>query len=221
VSFLAASLVGPEGMVVGVDKAPEATALATQRATSAGLTNVHFVTADLADYQSDDTFDALIGSRILMYFSDAAVLLRRLLGFVRPRGVIAFQEFDIDSAQAQPSFPLIERAVERILQTFTRAGADTRAGLKLGQIFEDAGLPAPVMIQGARVERGADSEIYNQIAQVSRALLPLMERTGVATAAEVDVNTLAARLREEALACGATIVAPPLIGAWTRKEGVR
>ena len=47
--------------------------------------------------------------------------------------------------------------------------------------------------------------------------LALMERTGVATAAEVGVDTLAARLREEVVAADATVVPPPLIGAWTRK----
>ena len=44
-----------------------------------------------------------------------------------------------------------------------------------------------------------------------------MERTGVASAAEVGVETLAARLRDEAVALDATLAPPPLIGAWTRK----
>jgi ubiquinone/menaquinone biosynthesis C-methylase UbiE len=221
VSFLAASLVGPEGSVIGVDKAPEATALASERAAAAGLTNVHFVTKDLADYSPDDSFDALIGSRILMYFSDPAVLLRRLVSFVRPGGVIAFQEFDMWGAKSHPACPLFELSVERIRQTFARAGADPCAGLKLAQVFEEAGLVLPQMIQGARVERGPDSELYSQVAKVSRSLLPLMERTGVATAADVNVDSLADRLRAEALAAGATLVGPPLIGAWTRKVAAR
>jgi ubiquinone/menaquinone biosynthesis C-methylase UbiE len=214
ISFLAASLVGPQGRVTGVDKAPEAIARASERA--AKLTNVHFVCADLADYRPQHSFDALIGSRILMYFADPAVLLRRLAEFVRPGGVIAFHEYDLKGWKSEPPSPFFDLAIGRILQTFTRAGAELCAGLKLGQIFEDAGLPTPQMIQGARVERGAHSEVYSQVEQVSRSLLPLMERTGVATASDVDVDTLAARLRAEALAIGATIVAPPLIGAWTR-----
>jgi len=44
-----------------------------------------------------------------------------------------------------------------------------------------------------------------------------MERTGVATAAKVDIETLTARLREEVLARNATLVSPGMIGAWTRK----
>jgi hypothetical protein len=44
-----------------------------------------------------------------------------------------------------------------------------------------------------------------------------MERTGVATAAEVDIDTLAGRMRVELVANRATVVTPSLVAAWTRK----
>jgi hypothetical protein len=68
----------------------------------------------------------------------------------------------------------------------------------------------------ARVEHGPDAEGYVWIAQLTRSLLPVMEKTGVATAEEVQVETLAARLREEALEKDATLVLPPFVGAWTQ-----
>jgi hypothetical protein len=43
-----------------------------------------------------------------------------------------------------------------------------------------------------------------------------MERLGVATAVEVDIDTLADRLRVEAEAGHGTITLPPLAGAWAR-----
>jgi hypothetical protein len=46
-----------------------------------------------------------------------------------------------------------------------------------------------------------------------------MERTGIATAVEVEVDTLADRLRQEAVASNATWVSPAFIGAWARKTG--
>jgi hypothetical protein len=42
-----------------------------------------------------------------------------------------------------------------------------------------------------------------------------MEKTGVATREQVMVDTLAARIREEALMKKAVLVLPPFIGAWT------
>ena len=69
----------------------------------------------------------------------------------------------------------------------------------------------------ARVEHGPDAQGYAWLAQLTRSLLPVMEKTGVATAEQVQVDTLAARLRDEALEKDATLVLPPFVGAWTRK----
>jgi len=91
-------------------------------------------------------------------------------------------------------------------------------GLKLARVFQEAGLPRPQMIQGARVESGPDSEAYDVVAQLTRTLLPLMERTGIATAAEVEIDLLADRMRAESVALNAVWVSPAFIGAWARKE---
>ena len=216
VSFLAARFVGPEGVVIGVDKSAEAIQLASQRAAAAGLTNVRFLTQDLSELTLDEPVDALIGRLVLMYFADPAVLLRRLSQFIRPGGLIVCHELDSTAAKSLPRCELFETSVSRINQAFTRAGADVQTGLKLAQIFLEAGLPMPDMILGARVATGPDSPAYRQVTELTRTLLPLMERVGVATAAEMEIETLAGRLREEAVANRATLVAPPFIGAWAR-----
>ncbi len=223
VSFLAAKFVGPKGVVIGVDKAPEAIGYAQKQAQAAGLENVHFVTADLAQFQLDgEPVDALIGRLVLMYFPDPAAVLRRLLTFVKPGGIVAFQELDLAPSPPREimSHPICETYVTagtRLNQTFARAGIDGRTGAKLGRIFEQAGLSAPQMLAMARVERGPDSPIYAWIEQTTRSLLPLMQQTGVATADEVQVDTLAERMRQEAVEKDCTLIAPPLIAAWTRK----
>jgi hypothetical protein len=91
-------------------------------------------------------------------------------------------------------------------------------GLKLARVFQEAGLARPHLLQGARVENGPDSEAYGVITQLTRTLLPLMERTGIATAAEVGLETLADRLCTEAVTNNATWVSPAFIGAWSRKN---
>jgi len=216
VSFLAAKLVGTEGEVIGVDKSPAATALASQRAAAAGLTNVQFVTQDLTELVLDEPVDGLIGRLVLMYFADPAVLLRRLCQFVRPGGLVVFHELDATAVKSLPRCELVETTISQIIQTFTRAGVDVQTGLKLAQIFIEAGLPRPEMIQAARLGNGPDSPAYQHITEITRTLLPLMERVGVATAAEVDIDTLAERLGQEVVANNATLVAPPFIGAWAR-----
>ena len=48
------------------------------------------------------------------------------------------------------------------------------------------------------------------------SVLPLLTEFGIATAEEVDVDTYAGRLRAETLNQASLVVAPLLIGAWTR-----
>ena len=48
-----------------------------------------------------------------------------------------------------------------------------------------------------------------------RSLLPVIERAGLASAAEVGIDTLAARLREDAFANERVTFLPRGVGAWT------
>ena len=59
---------------------------------------------------------------------------------------------------------------------------------------------------------------YEAVAEVVRGLLPVMERFGVATATEVEIESLALRIRDEVLTKDGIIVAPLLIGARARHQ---
>ncbi len=216
VSFLAARLTGPDGHITGVDRAAEAVERARARAEDATLTNIRFVAGEAEHLELDAPVDAVVGRLVLMYNPDAAGLLRRLRRLLVPGGLMTFQEFDMTRTASEPTCALFEQTMDRVRETFRRVGAGVRTGLQLHQIFVTAGLPAPQMIEGARVEAGPESPAYEQVAGIVRTLLPALERTGVATAAEVDINTLAQRLRAEAVALNAVIVTPPLIAAWSR-----
>jgi ubiquinone/menaquinone biosynthesis C-methylase UbiE len=219
VMFLAARLVGPEGTVIGVDKSPEAIGVARKRAEVAGLANVQFLTQDFTELVLDEPVDALIGRLVLQYLADPALALSRLATFVKPGGVVAFQEGFLEEGRtySDPVCQIYETAFQRIIETFACIGADPRTGRRLAQIFQAADLPAPQMILHSRAERGPDSPIYDLWAQMTRTMLPLMQRTGVATAEEVGIETLASRMRAEAVALDATLIFPALIGAWTHK----
>ena len=219
VSLIAASLVGPAGSVIGIDRAPEALETATRRVRQAGLTNVRFIQHDLNNLEAlafDAPLDAVIGRMVLMYLPQPARVLRGLRRWIRKGGVVAMQEMDVHSPKAEPRCPLYEVTSARLLQTMLRAGVDTMTAMKLGQIFVQAGLPTPQMLYSARAERGRDSWAYDAVAGITRTLLPMMERFSVASAAEIDIDTLAARLREEAVGLDATLVAPPFMSAWCR-----
>ncbi len=215
VSLLAAAMVGPSGRVVGIDRSADAIALARRRAEAAGITNVAFRTGDVTELAVDRPVDALIGRLVLMYFADPADALRRLAAHVRPGGLIVFQEMHVRGGSSVPRCALWDASLRRVADAFERAGADPGLATELARVFVDAGLPRPEMILGARVDHGEPAASYAALAEITRTLLPVMERTGVATAGEVGIETLAVRLRDEAIARRATVFAPPLVGAWT------
>jgi ubiquinone/menaquinone biosynthesis C-methylase UbiE len=222
VSFLASTIVGPTGTVVGVDNSADAVSLASQRALQARLSNVRFVAGDLQNLTSvelnvAEPFDAIVGRLVLMYFADPGAVLRELLGLLRPGGVVAFHEMDASDAKSEPRCELFERTLERIRETFRRAHIDAQTGLRFPRIFRSAGLGPPHMILGARIECGPHSAIYAQLVQITRTLAPLMERTGVATADAAYLDALEDQLREEAVARNAVVISPSLVGAWGRK----
>jgi ubiquinone/menaquinone biosynthesis C-methylase UbiE len=215
VSFLAARLVGPTGSVVGVDCSREALAAARKRTASLGLRNVTFVEGDVRALSVNATFDAAVGRLVLMYVGDPVSTVRGISGHVRPGGTIVFQEMDLAGAKASPASPLADKAIFWIRETLRRSLADLEMGLKLRQTLLMAGLPEPQMTLGARVEGGPNARAYEYTAATVRSLLPAMENYGVASAQEVQIDTLAARLRDELVASGGVLVLPPLVGAWS------
>lgn len=217
VAFLATELVGSTGEVVGIDTAAAAVAAATDRARQRGVTNVRFVEGDAAELTFDRPFDAAVGRLVLFHCPDPAVTLRAISRHVRAGGLIAFQDLDLHGFRTRPHLPLHEQCMRWAVAALAQAGAHTDMGLALYDAYVAAGLPPPELRLAARVGAGPDSPGYRLLAGVVRSLLPAIERAGLATAAEVDIDTLADRLRAEALAHTAAVVYPPLGAAWVRK----
>ena len=89
-------------------------------------------------------------------------------------------------------------------------------GTKLYTTFRHAGLPAPNMTAATPVACGPTSPGYEDMVRVLRSLLPLIERSGIANIAEIGIDTLAERLREDAVANDRIIFLSRVVGAWSR-----
>jgi 2-polyprenyl-3-methyl-5-hydroxy-6-metoxy-1,4-benzoquinol methylase len=216
VSFLLARMVGPSGTVVGVDRSEDAVAMANARARAMGLAQVSFSQGELEDISLDQPVDAAVGRFVLMYSPQPSVSLRRIAANVRAGGIVAFQEMNVAEATSFPCVDLFEQSMRWIIETLDREKVKNLMGLGLYRTFVEAGLPPPQMIMGARVEGSSDSLGYQIVAQVVKSLLPVMKKLGIANEKEVQIETLAQRLRDEVISRGAVIVLPPLVGAWTR-----
>jgi SAM-dependent methyltransferase len=216
VAFLAAALVGAQGWVTGVDRDPEALALAQGRAAIARVANVRFLQADVELDELDGCYDAVIARLLLVHLRDPAEVLARLARSVRPGGLVVVHELVLSSARTVPALPLYARVHGWIHDSVAASGLDPDLGVRLARLFADAGLPAPELTRGARVAHPEEDDVHWFAAATMRSLLPLAERAGVTCADEVDVDTLAARLGAEARAAGAAVYMPDLVGAWAR-----
>lgn len=218
VSLLAASLVGPGGEVVGVDRDPLAVASARERVRAMGLRNVSFVEGDARELVLDGPFDAAVGRFVLMYQADPVEVLRRVADHVRPGGVFAFQEWTLtDPFISYPRSPLWQYISDVGVETARRAGTQMEMGFGMYPAFVAAGLSAPRTIAERPVGGGPDYPGYEYLAGLMRSMLPLTERFGVATAEEVGVETLPERIRDEVVALGGVVAHPSMTGAWSTK----
>lgn len=92
-------------------------------------------------------------------------------------------------------------------------------GGKLQDTFLRAGLPVPHVHIDQVVFNSTNAGLASEwAAESARSLLPLMERFGVATADEVDVDTLAQRLRHEIVDNQLAWPLFPVVRAWARKH---
>jgi SAM-dependent methyltransferase len=213
VSRLAAELVGPDGSVVGLERDPAAVELARRRTDAA---NIEYRVGDAQTLDGvEGGFDAVVGRLVLMYLTDPVAALRRVATVVRPGGLICMHEADLTYASANPQTPLWSQVDGWFQEALEKAGIELRMGPSLFTAFRAAGLPAPQLLLETFAEGGPDAPAWGW-ANVFAAAVPLMEKLGVATRAEVDPPTLADRLLAETLAQDGCVIGPPMTGAWVQ-----
>jgi SAM-dependent methyltransferase len=223
VSLVASTFVGTSGHITACDANPQVIAQARERFDAAGINNVNFVVSDIRELQAEQRFDAVIGRFVLLYAADPVVVVRRIRELVRPGGVIAFEELELDfrgggskMLGSYPCVPVYEKAKEWLLECFRRGGVEMRMGSKLHSVFRAAGLPDPHLNMEIGFRCANDRAVCDFLAGTVRSLLPRIIEYGIASAAEVDIDTLADRLHAEGSALDAVYGFAPRVTAWTR-----
>ena len=219
VSLLAADLVGPQGSVLGIDRDPQALARARDRAAEKGCAGyVNFQQINVEEFEGSELFDAVVGRFVLLYQADPAATLRHVAALIQPGGRLIFHEMDFGAVVPPwPHAPLWMKTYTILAEAFRLGGNPPDFGKRLTRTFLDAGLPWPAIQAEVPIGGEPGSFLYGWIANTIRSLLPRIEQFGLATAAELQVETLAARLEEEGVALGAQLIGPTQFGAWAVK----
>ncbi len=217
VSFLAAELVGSNGYVLGVDRSAAAVERARSRAMQRDIRNVSFVVGDPAAMHFEKPFDAIVGRFVLMYQDDPATSLRKMTRSLCDGGLVVFQELDSTSCRSWPAVPTFDRAAHWLAEALRGSGARPELGLEMHSLFLDCGLPRPSMRMDALVSGQEDSSVYKLLAEAVRTLVPTLEKLNIASAAEVQIDSLADRMRKEVAARRGVAMSYGLVGAWAKK----
>jgi ubiquinone/menaquinone biosynthesis C-methylase UbiE len=218
VSMLAAELVGAAGSVVGIDRSPEAIAVARRRARTAELRHVHFEEATVGAFSGIQPFDMVIGRYVLIHQADPVAFIRAAAGLVRPGGVVAFHELrnHRQFVQSLPTVSLWQQAGEWIRMAFQAAAPHHDAGGRLIEHFCRAGLPQPTLFCESPVGRGEDSPLVAWIADTLESFLPQLAKMRILTADSIAIETFEDRLRTAVVEAQSQIVGPAQFCAWTR-----
>jgi SAM-dependent methyltransferase len=221
VSLIIATLVGPTGYVHGVDVDEMALTIARQRCRESGYDNVRFETRDLTELSPLEPYDAVIGRHILIHLADPLAALRKAVAFVRPGGLVAFQEVDfcIKPPSAYPPMPLMAVWEDLWARGTRLAFRRPDIGSQLFLLMQEAGLPPPECHMECVMGGGPDSLIYEWFVETWRSAWPRMATLGLKAPTDLRIETLTERVRAEALEHRGVLISSPMIGAFARKQG--
>jgi len=217
VTMLTGRIVGPSGEVVGVESDSRSIARARIRAAEAGFHNVSFIESDVGKIADGRPFDAAVGRFILEFVPDPVAVLRGVSNAVRPGGTIAFQEVSwAHFLLASAGLPLWSASASLARETLERSGANVEIGFALYRIFQEAGLPGPIMRMEMPLDSDPDS--IRWLYAFLRSLRPQIQKQGLSLEPLGDFDTLPMRLQAEVTTSKTVVpVVAALVGAWCHK----
>jgi len=217
VALLVAELVGPTGEVVGLDTNGQILEVARNRVQAGGWTNISFSEGDIRTARTEGLFDAAVGRFILFAVQNRSDVLRSCIGRLRPGGLAVFQEHDaLTLYRAVPLSPLVEQWRRWVSELLEAIDVDLSFSWQLHADFCAAGLRAPQMRCEVPIGGGPDWIGYEFLQDHARSLHDLLIQHNIARDDEMQVDTLAARLRAETVNNGGVFCAVPALGIWAR-----
>ena len=219
VALLLADLVGPVGVVVGFDRSAAALEVARAKAAARGVDNVSFVAGGVEDLPPGEPFDAVVGRYVLQFQERPAELLAAVAARARPDAVVLFHELDWSGVGCVPPVPTYERVRGWAMAALERSGATAHMGLRLPATFRAAGYPIRSCVSTGASPAGYSPGLLEGFVLLARTLAPAMAEYGIASAAELELDTLGTRIADEAAATGSVLTTHLEVGAWARVPG--
>jgi ubiquinone/menaquinone biosynthesis C-methylase UbiE len=213
VSLELARRVGSSGHVLGIDMDEVNVAGARSAAVAAGLGNVEFRVANVADWRAAADLDFAYCRLLLEHLPRPIELLAAMWTALRAGGAIAVEDADFEGLFCYPAnegFATYARTYAEVLE---RHGGDSRLGRKLARLFLEAGIPAPNVRLVQRVNRDGEPKLLPLL--TLDATSERIAASGIATRDELDSAraSLATFLADPTTIVGG----PRIFQVWARK----
>ena len=150
VTFEMAALAWPDGSAVGIDTDQAKLQLARETARERGLVNVAFELGDVNRWHRPAEYDFVYCRFLLQHLARPVDLIRRMWEAVRPGGVLAVEDADLEGLFCDPDnagFSFYRRIYAEVI---TANGGDPGCARRLLRYFREIGITNPDlrMLQG-------------------------------------------------------------------------
>ncbi|KXI30443.1 class I SAM-dependent methyltransferase [Paraglaciecola hydrolytica] len=212
-------LVGSEGIIVAVDNNGKALEVAQSKINTFKYNNVQFVESDITSFPVDmslteeNSFDFLIGRRILMYLATPSTVIKDLSKYLKKDGIAMFQESDptIVPASITP-MPAHDKAVELIRTMLKAECAHMTMGFNLPKTLINSGLEFKQVYAEAVIQGQGEQYILSDMIKL---LTHRLVDKGLAT--QLDIINLIENLIDESHDKSNVYISDMSFCAWAKK----
>jgi SAM-dependent methyltransferase len=157
--------------------------LAQQDADHQAVTNLTFLTLDIADLDYEAEYDFVYARLLLTHLRHPAQALQRMLKATKPGGVVVVEDMDHSGVFCHPASAALEQHIRLYNQVARARGADPEIGPKLPALFHQVGLQE---INLLHVQPAFKEGTGKQIHQITlQNIAPALMAAGLATEAEI------------------------------------
>jgi ubiquinone/menaquinone biosynthesis C-methylase UbiE len=213
VTFEMAALAGPAGSAVGIEMDSAKLEPAREAARERGLVNVAFEIGDVNQWQRAGEYDFVYCRFLFQHLARPVDLLRRMWEAVRPGGVLAVEDADLEGLFCDPDndgFSFYRRIYAEVL---ARNGCDPGCARRLARYFREIGISDPEMRMLQGISAAGDAKVMPLL--TLEAIAGSVVGAGLASAGEVAsaIEDLAAFTADPET----TIADPRIFQVWAQR----
>lgn len=177
--------VGPEGEVVGLDRAEHWLEHLRRAAAERGFDNVTVRNDDATALEDRDRFDLVFSRWVVSFLPEPQPLIRRLARALAPGGTLAIQDYNHEGVSLFPRSEAFDAAIRATRALYTGGGGDPWIAGRLPALFSRAGLEETVF-ETTVLCGGPDSPAFRWAHAFFPAFIDTFTERGLMTREERD-----------------------------------